>query len=61
MRNCEELGHGFLFTDLNRKNIFEMYPELKQTTIQMIKNEGSNLSFAKCHCYWKLSKFKKTY
>lgn len=54
MRRCEELGKFFLLTDLNRsKSIFETYPELKQTTIEYIKNEGSNLSFVKSHCYWK--------
>jgi len=56
MRQCEELGRDHLLTDINRtKSIFEMYPELKQTTIQSIKNEGSNLSFVKSHCYWKIS------
>lgn len=56
MRQCEDLGNNFLLTDINRtKSIFEMYPELKNTTIQLVKNEGSNLSFVKSHCYWKIS------
>jgi len=60
--NRKKLLEGYIENyDTLVHNILQKGENVEVPTIQMIKNEGSNLSFAKCHCYWKLSKFKKTY
>ena len=44
-----------MLTDLNRdKSIFELNPGLKKEVKDSIKKEGSDLSFIKSKCVWKL-------
>jgi hypothetical protein len=44
-----------LLTDLNRdKSIFELNPGLKKEVNDSVKKEGSDLSFIKSKCVWKL-------
>ena len=44
-----------MLTDLSRdKSIFELNPGLKKEVNDSVKKEGSDLSFIKSKCVWKL-------
>jgi len=55
--NKNRFGKDYLLTDLNReKSIFELDLSLEKSIHSAVKSEGSNLSFIKSNCSWKLSK-----